>query len=75
MYNSSSKPQGKGPVMHGSHTEERQSVTEWWPKPLNLDILHQHDAKTNPWIQSLTITQRLRHSTLTLKERSHRLDD
>jgi catalase-peroxidase len=21
---------------------------EWWPKALNLDILHQHDAKTNP---------------------------
>jgi catalase-peroxidase len=24
------------------------SVTEWWPKTLNLDILHQHDNKTNP---------------------------
>jgi catalase-peroxidase len=21
---------------------------DWWPKALNLDILHQHDAKTNP---------------------------
>jgi catalase-peroxidase len=21
---------------------------EWWPKALNLDILHQHDSKTNP---------------------------
>jgi hypothetical protein len=21
---------------------------EWWPKALNLDILHQHDTKTNP---------------------------
>jgi catalase-peroxidase len=21
---------------------------EWWPNALNLDILHQHDAKTNP---------------------------
>ncbi|AEB48278.1 Catalase/peroxidase HPI [Aeromonas veronii B565] len=21
---------------------------EWWPKSLNLDILHQHDTKTNP---------------------------
>ena len=22
--------------------------THWWPKNLNLDILHQHDTKTNP---------------------------
>jgi catalase-peroxidase len=21
---------------------------EWWPNSLNLDILHQHDTKTNP---------------------------
>ena len=21
---------------------------DWWPKALNLDILHQHDSKTNP---------------------------
>jgi catalase-peroxidase len=24
------------------------SNMEWWPKALNLDILHQHDTKTNP---------------------------
>merc|ERR1711991_450521 len=23
-------------------------VMEWWPNSLNLDILHQHDTKTNP---------------------------
>jgi len=34
--------------MHGGATESSQSVTEWWPKTLNLDILHQHDVKTNP---------------------------
>jgi catalase-peroxidase len=22
---------------------------DWWPKALNLDILHQHDTKTNPY--------------------------
>ena len=21
---------------------------DWWPKSLNLDILHQHDTKVNP---------------------------
>ncbi|MCB9195293.1 MAG: catalase/peroxidase HPI [Flavobacteriales bacterium] len=39
---------GKCPVMHGANTESSHSVMEWWPKALNLDILHQHDTKTNP---------------------------
>ena len=38
----------KCPVMHGAITTDDTSVTEWWPKTLNLDILHQHDTKTNP---------------------------
>jgi catalase-peroxidase len=38
----------KCPVMHGGMTESGRSVTEWWPNALNLDILHQHDTKTNP---------------------------
>lgn len=40
--------QGKCPVMHGANTESGNSVMAWWPKALNLDILHQQDAKTNP---------------------------
>ena len=36
------------PVPHGSHTNMGSSATEWWPNTLNLDILHQHDTKTNP---------------------------
>ena len=37
------------PVMHGGMTKSSQTPTaEWWPKNLNLDILHQHDTKTNP---------------------------
>jgi len=39
---------GKCPVMHGANTETQNSVMDWWPKALNLDILHQHDTKTNP---------------------------
>ena len=38
----------KCPVMHGGATASNMSVMEWWPKALNLDILHQHDTKTNP---------------------------
>lgn len=40
--------EGKCPVMHGGATETGMSNMEWWPKALNLDILHQHDTKTNP---------------------------
>ena len=38
----------KCPVMHGAITTTDTAVTDWWPKTLNLDILHQHDAKTDP---------------------------
>ncbi|EGR1581257.1 catalase/peroxidase HPI [Vibrio parahaemolyticus] len=40
--------EGKCPVMHGSMTTNDRTEKNWWPKSLNLDILHQHDAKTNP---------------------------
>ncbi len=36
------------PVMHGGVTSVSMSRMDWWPKALNLDILHQHDTKTNP---------------------------
>ncbi len=36
------------PVMHGANAQSDMSPIEWWPKTLNLDILHQHDTKTNP---------------------------
>ena len=39
---------GKCPVMHGGMTVMGKTVTDWWPNALNLDILHQHDAKSNP---------------------------
>ena len=39
---------GTCPVVHGSHTEVGSSNNHWWPKVLNLDILHQHDTKVNP---------------------------
>ncbi|MBB1439286.1 catalase/peroxidase HPI [Shewanella sp. SG41-4] len=40
--------QGKCPVAHGGNTTVASDVMEWWPNALNLDILHQHDNKTNP---------------------------
>jgi catalase-peroxidase len=38
----------KCPVMHGANTQTGMSNVAWWPKALDLDILHQHDNKTNP---------------------------
>jgi catalase-peroxidase len=40
---------GKCPVMHGGSTSIDTSPTKWWPKALNLDMLNQHDTKTNPY--------------------------
>jgi catalase-peroxidase len=34
--------------MHGGNTSSSKSNMAWWPNALNLDILHQHDSKTNP---------------------------
>lgn len=39
---------GQCPVMHGGATSASKTNMDWWPKALNLDILHQHDTKTNP---------------------------
>lgn len=39
---------GKCPVMHGGNTSAATNEKNWWPKALNLDILHQHDSKTDP---------------------------
>ncbi len=36
------------PVMHGGNTGTGSSVMAWWPRALNLDILHQHDTKPDP---------------------------
>jgi len=34
--------------MHGANTTSQNSNMAWWPNSLKLDILHQHDTKTNP---------------------------
>lgn len=42
---------GKCPVAHGSVTSNKSSGTsnrDWWPNQLNLNILHQHDRKSDP---------------------------
>ena len=48
MENKDANSSGKCPVMHGGATSANMQIMEWWPKALNLDILHQQDTKTNP---------------------------
>jgi catalase-peroxidase len=48
MSNDKKPSSGQCPVMHGANTTSATSKTDWWPNALNLDILHQHDTKTNP---------------------------
>ena len=37
------------PVAHGVNSNKEKGNIDWWPKNLNLDILHQHDQKTKPF--------------------------
>jgi catalase-peroxidase len=53
-------PSGQCPVMHGGMTTASKGKTDWWPKTLNLDILHQHDTKTNPLGASFNYREELK---------------
>ncbi|WP_053991550.1 catalase/peroxidase HPI [Mangrovimonas sp. TPBH4] len=48
MKENSNSSGGKCPFVHGANTGVKDSVMEWWPNSLNLDILSQHDTKVNP---------------------------
>ena len=41
--------EAKCPVAHGANSNKEKGNVDWWPKNLNLDILHQHDQKTKPF--------------------------
>ncbi len=45
---SSTETMSKCPVVHAANVHDDMSPTGWWPKNLNLDILHQHDHKVDP---------------------------
>jgi catalase-peroxidase len=46
--------------MHGGNTATGNSNMAWWPKALNLDILHQHDSKTNPMGQAFNYREEVK---------------
>ena len=65
---------GTCPVVHGSHTEVGSSNNHWWPKVLNLDILHQHDTKTNPLGKDFNYREELKKlDFVALKKDMHEL--
>jgi catalase-peroxidase len=51
---------GTCPVAHGANTESGNTPMAWWPNSLNLDILHQHDTKTNPLGPSFSYQKELK---------------
>jgi catalase-peroxidase len=74
MDNQSAKTSGKCPVMHGGNTGSSNSNKDWWPQSLNLDILHQHDTKTNPLGESFNYTDEFKKLDLeAVKQDLHHL--
>jgi catalase-peroxidase len=60
--------------MHGAITSSDTSVTDWWPKNLNLDILHQHDSKTDPMGEGFDYREALKSLDVdALKQDLHKL--
>ena len=65
---------GTCPIVHGSHTEVGSSNDHWWPKVLNLDILHQHDTKVNPLGEDFNYREELKKlDFVALKKDMHAL--
>ncbi|WP_418509792.1 catalase/peroxidase HPI [Corallibacter sp.] len=65
---------GKCPFMHGGNTATDKTVTEWWPNALNLNILHQHDTKTNPMGEGFSYQEALKKlDVASLKKDLHNL--
>lgn len=59
---------GKCPFTHGGATSSKTSGTtnrDWWPNQLQLNILHQHDRKSNLWEKILTIMKNFKSWTMT----------
>ena len=47
----SNKNENQCPVIHGSLANNKDAGTsnkDWWPNQLNLNLLHQHDRKSDP---------------------------
>tara|TARA_B100001027_G_scaffold37396_1_gene23318 strand:+ start:154 stop:2334 length:2181 start_codon:yes stop_codon:yes gene_type:complete len=59
---------GKCPFVHGASTSPETSPLKWWPKRLNLDILHQHDVKSNPYSKDFNYREEVKTLDFTALE-------
>ncbi|MCF8005084.1 MAG: catalase/peroxidase HPI [Chromatiaceae bacterium] len=74
MANTPMSTAGQCPVMHGANTAAGTTVMDWWPKALNLDILHQHDRKTDPMGEAFDYREALKQLDVdALKQDLHAL--
>ncbi|MDO8362647.1 MAG: catalase/peroxidase HPI [Actinomycetota bacterium] len=64
MSDSNTTAPGGCPVMHGAAVQSPRSRTQWWPTTLDLDILHQHDSKTNPMDPDFDYREAVQHLDL-----------
>ncbi|WP_409523159.1 catalase/peroxidase HPI [Nitrincola sp. MINF-07-Sa-05] len=60
MDNKNTGSAGQCPVMHGANTASSKTNMAWWPNSLNLNILHQHDTKTNPLGESFNYREEVK---------------
>lgn len=51
---------GTCPFMHGSVTSRDTGVKNWWPKNLNLEILHQHGVSPDPMGRNFNYREELK---------------
>ena len=57
---------GKCPFHQNTSKNATPPVQNWWPKSLNLDILHQHDSKTNPLGENFNYAEEFKKIDLTV---------
>ena len=56
---------GKCPFHQNTAMNATTTKQDWWPKSLNLDILHQHDKKTNPLGENFNYAEEFKKLELT----------
>lgn len=72
MDDKAKKSAGKCPIMHVGMATSNKANNDWWPDALNLDILNQHDTKTNPLGKDFNYREELKKlDVLSLKKDLH----